>query len=135
MSYVAVLDERDDSSLLVDHVNAGLWLPPGGHVEPDEHPATTADREAREELAIEPVFRANPPRPSFVTVTRTVGAGAGHTDVSLWFVLAGSRGMPLTTDQAEFTEARWWTHRDVLGTDPRRLDPHYPRFVAKISGG
>jgi hypothetical protein len=25
--------------LLVDHVNSGLFLPPGGHAEPDEHPA------------------------------------------------------------------------------------------------
>lgn len=131
VSYVALLDEHGNS-LLVDHVNAGLWLPPGGHVEPDEHPVTTAAREAREELGIEPVFRTDPPRPSFVTVTRTVGQDSGHTDVSLWFVLAGTRGMPLTVDPTEFTEARWWSRREVLSADPGRLDPHYPRFVRKI---
>jgi len=135
VSYVAVLDEDDRSSLLVDHINAGLWLPPGGHVEPDEHPATTADREAREELGVEPVFRTDPPRPSFVTVTRTVGDDAGHTDVSLWFVLTGSRDIPLTIDPTEFSGARWWSHREVLRTEPGRLDPHYPRFITKISGG
>jgi ADP-ribose pyrophosphatase YjhB (NUDIX family) len=133
VAYTAVLDEADHSSLLVDHINAGRWLPPGGHVEPDEHPATTADREAREELGIEPVFLADPPRPSFVTVTETVGIDAGHTDVSLWFVLAGTRGMPITADPAEFTAARWWSHRDVLDGDPRLFDPHYQRFVTKIS--
>lgn len=135
VSYVAVIDENDRSSLLVDHINAGLWLPPGGHVEPDEHPATTADREAREELGIEPVFRTDPPLPSFVTVTRTVGDDAGHIDVSLWFVVAGSRDMSLTIDPTEFTAARWWNHREVLSTDPGRLDPHYPRFITKISEG
>ena len=42
----------DGGVLLVNHINAGLWLPPGGHVEPDEHPAQTASREALEELGI-----------------------------------------------------------------------------------
>jgi 8-oxo-dGTP diphosphatase len=71
VSYVAVIDRVDRSSLLVDHIKAGLWLPPGGHVEPDEHPAATADREAREELTIDPAFVHDPPRPSFLTVTQT----------------------------------------------------------------
>jgi 8-oxo-dGTP diphosphatase len=31
-------------------IDAGLWLPPGGHVEPGEHPRTTVIREALEEL-------------------------------------------------------------------------------------
>jgi hypothetical protein len=38
VSYVVPIDPTDGSVLLVDHINAGLWLPPGGHVEPDEHP-------------------------------------------------------------------------------------------------
>ncbi len=41
VSYVVMVDPDDGSSLLVDHISAGLWLPPGGHVEPDEHPADT----------------------------------------------------------------------------------------------
>jgi ADP-ribose pyrophosphatase YjhB (NUDIX family) len=132
VSYVAVLDRVDRSSLLVDHINAGLWLPPGGHVEPDEHPATTARREAREELAVDPAFLHDPPRPSFLTVTRTVGADAGHIDVSLWFVLTGTRDMPVTIDTTEFTEARWWTHREVRDAAPSHFDPHYQRFITKI---
>ncbi|MGI5127436.1 NUDIX domain-containing protein [Pseudonocardia sp. CA-107938] len=131
VSYVAVVDRVDRSSLLVDHVNAGLWLPPGGHVEPDEHPAVTAEREAREELGIDPVFADE--RPAFVTVTRTVGIDSGHTDVSLWFVLPGTRGMPVTIDRTEFTEARWWPHAEVRAADPARFDPHYQRFLAKLT--
>jgi 8-oxo-dGTP pyrophosphatase MutT (NUDIX family) len=52
VSYVVPVDPTDGSVLLIDHINAGLWLPPGGHVEPDEHPAETASREAEEELGI-----------------------------------------------------------------------------------
>lgn len=132
VSYVTVVDRSDRSSLLVDHILAGLWLPPGGHVDPDEHPAVTADREAREELGIEPVLAAD--RPAFVTCTRTrtFGADPGHTDVSLWYVLAGIRDMPITIDPREFTEARWRSHDEVHTTDPSRFDPHYQRFLTKI---
>jgi 8-oxo-dGTP diphosphatase len=132
VSYVVILDPADGSSLLVDHINARLWLPPGGHVEPGEHPAETARRETREELGIEPVFLEQPPRPSFLTVTRTSGEVHGHLDVSLWFLLLGHRNMPLTIDRTEFTEARWWTSADVAATDPHRFDPHYARFMTKM---
>lgn len=132
VSYVAILDPADRSTLLVDHINAGLWLPPGGHVEPGEHPAETARRETREELGIEPVFIEDAARPSFLTVTRTTGADRGHLDVSLWFLLVGERGMPLTIDRAEFTDARWWTPADVQAAEPERFDPHYRRFVTKV---
>ena len=90
VSYVVPIDPADGSVLLVDHINAGLWLPPGGHVEPDEHPADTARREAQEELGV--VVADVEERPVFVTVTETVGIDAGHTDVSLWFLIKGRRG-------------------------------------------
>jgi hypothetical protein len=78
------------------------------------------------------VFVEDHARPSFITITRTIGADCGHLDVSLWFLLVGERGMPLTIDRAEFTEARWWTPADVLAADPDRFDPHYRRFITKV---
>ncbi len=134
MSYVVLIDAGDGSTLLVDHVNAGLWIPPGGHVEVDEHPVDTARRETREELGIDPVFAADPAQPSFITVTRTVGRDHGHVDVSLWFLLIGQRGMRLTAVSTEFNEARLWSPAAVKAEDTGRLDPHYPRFVAKTLG-
>jgi ADP-ribose pyrophosphatase YjhB (NUDIX family) len=131
VSYVVLVDPTDGSILLVDHINAGLWLPPGGHVEPGEHPARTAGREAQEELGIN--SDASDEQPAFLTVTRTVGIDAGHTDVSLWFLLAGHRGQPLTLDRSEFREARWWSPAEVDAADPTRFDPHLLRFVAKLS--
>ena len=60
VSYVALVTA--DAVLLVDHVAAGLWLPPGGHVEPGEHPADTALREAQEELGVRPPSPPTRPR-------------------------------------------------------------------------
>lgn len=56
VAYFALFDSSQGKLLLVDHKNAGLWLPSGGHVEVDEHPRTTVIREAREELAIDAQF-------------------------------------------------------------------------------
>ncbi len=50
------LTQQQQKLLLVDHKKAGLWLPSGGHVEIDEHPQTTVQREVREELGIEATF-------------------------------------------------------------------------------
>ena len=51
VSYFPLID--NDYVLLVEHINAGLWLPNGGHVEPGEHPRDTAIREVSEELNVE----------------------------------------------------------------------------------
>ena len=131
VSYVVLVDPDDGSTLLVDHLKAGLWLPPGGHLEPDEHPADAADREAREELGIEPMFAVSSRRPFFVTVTRTVGQD--HVDVSLWFLLVGRRGMTLRPDWREFSEVRWWTPAQLQADESGRFDPHYRRFLTKLN--
>jgi 8-oxo-dGTP pyrophosphatase MutT (NUDIX family) len=133
VSYVVPVDPADGSVLLVDHVNAGLWLPPGGHVEPDEHPARTARREALEELGIAVRGDGLEEHPAFVTVTRTVGSDDGHTDVSLWFVVGWGRDRPLTPDRGEFRAVRWWSPAEVRAADAARFDPHLARFIAKIT--
>jgi 8-oxo-dGTP diphosphatase len=133
VSYVVPVDPTDGSVLLVDHINAGLWLPPGGHVEPDEHPSDTASREVEEELGLADADVDE--RPVFVTVTETVGIDAGHTDVSLWFLAKCRRDQPSIPDRGEFRAVRWWTPADLRAADPARFDPHLTRFCAKLWQG
>lgn len=128
VSYFILFDQAQQKLLLVDHKKAGLWLPSGGHVEPNEHPQTTVRREVREELGIEANFFS--PTPLFLTVTPTVGAVARHTDVSLWYVLQEDAAQPLWFDEAEFHGVRWFA-LDDLPLD--RSDPNLARFVAKLT--
>jgi len=100
VSYFVLVDPAADSLLLVDHKKAGLWLPSGGHDEPDEHPDATVRRELWEELQLPAHFLF--PQPIFLTVTQTVGITAGHTDVSLWYVLRGDSHQTLHDDRDEF---------------------------------
>lgn len=125
VSYVVVVDS--DHVLLVDHKNAGLWLPTGGHVEIDEHPRATVLRELQEELRLRAEHPIAPPL--MVTCTTTVGLTAGHTDVSLWYVVGGDRARAVTFDEAEFNAARWFQFSEVPF---ERSDPHLRRFVAKL---
>ncbi|GAA4955218.1 NUDIX domain-containing protein [Actinoplanes utahensis] len=131
VSYVVPV-AADGRILLVDHVNAGLWLPPGGHVEVDEDPALTARREIQEELGLGDAGLSR--SPIFLTVTRTVGQDHGHTDVSLWYVLSCTGDEELRPDAGEFHAVRWWTRAELAAADPGRFDPHFFRFLAALDG-
>lgn len=126
VSYFTVVD--DGHILLVDHRNAQLWLPAGGHVEPGEHPRTTVLRELGEELGLAPSQLVAPPL--MLTCTETVGLTAGHVDVSLWYVLHGDRRQPLAFDATEFSEVRWFRFADAPF---ERSDPHLRRFLGKLT--
>lgn len=126
VSYFVVVD--NEHVLLVDHKNACLWLPTGGHVEPGEHPRDTASRELREELGlalIEPLDA-----PLMLTTSETVGITAGHTDVSLWYVIAADRGVPVDFDAEEFYGVQWFHLSEVPLS---RSDPHLDRFLRKLA--
>lgn len=127
VSYFVLFDRLVQKILLVDHKNAGLWLPAGGHVEPDEDPQITVVREAAEELQIEADFLQ--PKPLFLTITQTVGRLAQHVDVSLWYVLQCDSNQPLAFDEHEFYRVQWF----ALNQLPlERCDPHLHRFCAKL---
>ncbi|MEU4238197.1 NUDIX hydrolase [Actinoplanes sp. NPDC026619] len=132
VSYVVPV-AADGRILLADHINAGLWLPPGGHVEVDEDPALTARREIQEELGLGDTGLSR--SPIFLTITRTVGPDHGHTDVSLWYVLACTGDEQLRPDAGEFHAVRWWTRAELVAADPGRFDPHFLRFLTALDGG
>ena len=133
VAYFALVDVEADAILLVDHRNAQLWLPTGGHVEPDEDPRVTVTRELAEELGIAaPLVTGLTSNPLLVTQTLTQGLDGGHVDVSLWYVVAGDVDDDLTPDPGEFRDCRWWPRAEVLSAPPAILDPYLPRFVAKL---
>jgi len=127
VSYFALVDEERRKMLLVDHKLAGLWLPSGGHVEPDEDPRATVVRELAEELSLLADFMQQDPL--FITVTRTGGEDGGHTDVSLWYLLRGDSSAAIEFDRGEFHRVRWFGFDEIPF---ERSDPHMRRFVEKL---
>jgi 8-oxo-dGTP diphosphatase len=134
VAYFVLVDCAEHAVLLVEHRNAGLWLPTGGHVELDEDPEEAVRRELHEELGISATQISHlSSNPLFVTQTTTVGVGAGHTDVSLWYVLDVSLSTRLTPDEQEFADIRWWTYDEIDTTNRSTFDPHLHRFVRKLA--
>lgn len=126
VSYFLVIDSKTNQFLLVDHKKACRWLPPGGHVEVNEHPQETVKREIMEELGIEAQFLFEDPL--FLTVTGTFGA-IPHTDVSLWYVLKSPIMCDLKYDAEEFHEIQWFNRENIPFAN---ADPHLERFLNKI---
>jgi len=129
VSYFAIFDPENNKILLQDHLLAQLWVPAGGHIDPNEDPAETVRRECDEELGIPATFLHD--KPQFITVTKTNGQGE-HTDVSLWYALKANEASPLTVEPGKFAEVRWWNIDDVLQTPIDQFDPGLHRFITKL---
>lgn len=128
VSYFVIASPAMDQILLVDHKKAGLWLPPGGHVDPGENPKETVRREAKEELGIEAKFFFD--KPLLLTVTKTVGNIVKHTDVSLWYLLKCDPRQSFDYDINEFNQIRWFWINEIPF---EKSDPHMKRFLQKMS--
>ena len=131
--YFVPVDEAGTSVLLGAHRKAGLWLPPGGHVEDGEDPRQTVLREAEEELGIHATFHPLAGEsPFFLTVTPTNETNA-HLDVSLWFLIAVRRSDELHPDPREYTEIRWFDLGQDKDWPAATYDPEMSRFAAKLA--
>lgn len=129
VSYFVLFDEEAEKILLVDHIKAQLWLPSGGHVEVDEDPKDTVRRECLEELGTQADFWSD--KPVFLTSTVTVGLTAGHTDISLWYVLKGDSVKSYEFDKSEFNSIFWFGFDEIPYA---KSDPHMRRFIEKLKG-
>jgi 8-oxo-dGTP diphosphatase len=125
--YFVIISPDRNHVLLVDHKKAELWLPPGGHVDPGENPKDTVRREAFEELGIEVEFMFD--EPLLLTVTKTVGNVAQHTDMTLWYILNGNPNENLNFDPDEFNQIRWFSVDEI---PYEKSDPHMKRCIQKI---
>jgi 8-oxo-dGTP diphosphatase len=129
VAYFVLIDRARGKVLLVDHIKAGLWLPAGGHVELNENPKDTVGREIQEELKTGADFISE--KPFFITQAVTVNLNAGHTDVSLWYVLSGSAEVAIDYDPRELKGYKWFAYEELLDTPIAKLDPHLHRFLNK----
>ena len=131
--YCVLIDQHRKQILLMDHIKSGLWLPTGGHVEPEEDPRGAVLREMAEELGVSILQAAIPAAaPLFVTSTRVRGEHE-HTDVSLWYVVHADATVTISPDPAEFRGYRWIDFDEVAEMKPSTLDVAMERFMRKLT--
>jgi 8-oxo-dGTP pyrophosphatase MutT (NUDIX family) len=96
------------------HKRLGIWLQPGGHLEPGEDLAAGAMREAVEETGLDLAHPAGGPRMVHVDVHE---GGRGHTHLDLRWLLVG-RGTP-RPPAGESQEVAWFDWDEAIAlADP-----------------
>ena len=123
---------RGDATLLHWHKRLGQWMPPGGHIEPDEEPAEAALREVREEtgLVCEIVPTAGRhafSRPQELAAPYTIlledipGPGEPHQHIDLiYFVRPADGAVHGTVDDPTL---RWVTEVELQKNGPLDVGP------------
>ena len=106
-SYFLPYRLSDQKIFLEAHKKSGLWLAPGGHIDPGETPLEAAERELDEELSLKQSIE----KAKFLTITyikRDVRACTIHYDI--WHFVPIEDGVTLpTTKEGEFDDARWFS--------------------------
>lgn len=107
----AIVVDGRGHTLLHRHRRLGLWLQPGGHVDPGEQPADAALREAREETGL-PLRHDAPDRLLHVDVHE---GGRGHLHLDLRWLLHADGDAPFAPAPGESPDLRWVPVEDVGG--------------------
>lgn len=97
--------------VLLKHRRLGLWLQPGGHVEPGEDPADAARRECGEETGLAAVHPAGVPTLVHLDVHRA----ATHLHLDLRYLLVAGDADP-SPGPGESRDVAWfgWEEADAL---------------------
>ena len=96
--------------VLHKHKRLGIWLQPGGHIDPNESPDDAALREAAEETGLSCRHFAG--TPLLVHVDAHDGP-RGHHHLDLRYLLTAPDVDP-TPPQGESQDVRWWTFGEIL---------------------
>lgn len=109
---------------------AGLWAPPGGHLELGERLVDAAAREVREEtaLAVQVIESAAYPLVEWIEAVEGGGRVTTHyvlVQIGAW---CDDAREPVAADDA--TDCRWWPVRDLPA-----LPDRVPRLAAIASAG
>ena len=106
--------------VLLEHKRLGIWLQPGGHIDPGETPWDAALRESREETGLDvrfsgPVDDAGVPELIHVDVH---AGGRGHTHLDLRYLIDGGDADP-APPVGESQQIDWFTWEAAID----RADP------------
>ena len=113
---------RDHLTLLLAHRQIKAWLPPGGHIKPNELPETAAIREVWEETGLQIELLGQPHSWGKVQVLRTPicilleDISPGHQHIDLIY-FARAIGGDIRIDRTEANDFRWFSFGELNGPE------------------
>ena len=105
-SFFLPFNRQSMSIYIGHHINSGLWLPPGGHIENNESPLDTVKREMEEELGV----KAKDFSIKLFNLTITqIKDKTRHCKIhyDFWYLL-DSEKIDFKFDKSEFYKAGWY---------------------------
>lgn len=131
-AYFLPHDPKSKKILLVDHKKAGMWIAPGGHLDPGEGPQEAVLREVKEELGIE---HKGILKPFTLTITEILGEKerelTGYYHYEIWYPLEMDE-QEFVWDKREFYEVRWVGLEEALKLSQ---DPNTVEIVKRLLNG
>ena len=126
---VYIVDEQ--RVLLIFHRKMQKWLPPGGHLDPNETPPEGARRETREETGLEIAFALQEnvwidrwnaksferPYMCLVEEIPAFGDKSAHQHIDFVYVATPAGGQE-SRNIHETDDMRWFTLEEIEGLDP-----------------
>lgn len=109
-SFFLPIHQKSKSIYLGDHIKAGSWIPPGGHIELDESPIDTVIREFQEELQYKPkekdilIFDV-----SITHIKNNPRSGSCKTHFDIWYIVNISEKIDFVFDKKEYKDAKWFS--------------------------
>lgn len=91
--------------LLHRHRRLGIWLQPGGHLEPGEEPSAAVLREVQEESGL---IAGHPATGALLVHVDVHEGGRGHLHLDLRYLLQGRDDVPLEPAKDESREVGWF---------------------------
>lgn len=125
-----VVNEDRTRMLMIFHKTLRCWLPPGGHVDPDEYPGDAAVREVLEEtgvharhagahtmaLTLDDPTEVQLPTP-FAMSAQLIPEShkdVEHIHMDAMYLLVADGDAELIVLESEVQDARWFTKNEVL---------------------
>lgn len=127
-SFFLPYDQQLGKIYLCDHIKAGDWIPPGGHIEPGETPSDAAIREMKEELGVDITKdMLEPFALSVKPINRPESGCLAHYDV--WYLVH----IPLQDFaylKSEYHAASWFSLK--AGIAKIQKNPDFATIIANL---
>ena len=112
-SFFVPINKKTKSIYLVHHIKAQDWIPPGGHIEKNEHPTATVKREFEEELSHKLTDEVIELFDATIKDISTNPRNPCEIHYDLWHLVYVNK-LPFKFDRGEFYDAGWFSFEDAL---------------------